>query len=108
VGSPSGDGSTIAFHAAAEGAVATSGVTRRTWITGDGRSHHLIDPRTGRPADTGLIQVTALAPTAVEAEYRAKAALLSGLDGALEWLVHGGVVVTDQLEVRAWEFERKD
>ena len=35
-------------------------------------------PSTGRPAFTGLIQVTALAPTALEAEARAKAALLSG------------------------------
>jgi thiamine biosynthesis lipoprotein len=39
------------------------------------------------------VQVTALAPTAVEAEALAKAALLSGPDGADAWLPHGGVVV---------------
>ncbi len=106
VSSPEAGGGTIAHCFASSNAVATSGVTRRTWSTGSGRSHHLIDPRTGCPSDTGLIQSTAIAPTAVEAEYRAKAALLSGLDGALEWLVHGGVVVTDELEVRAWGFRR--
>jgi thiamine biosynthesis lipoprotein len=77
----------------AEGAVATSGVTRRSWIDPDGRAaHHLIDPLSGRPADTGVLQVTAIAPTGVEAEVRAKAALLAGPDAAKEWLVHGGVV----------------
>ena len=45
----------------------------------DGRpAHHLLDPATGRPAFTGVVQATALAPTAVEAEWRAKAAVLSG------------------------------
>ena len=73
------------------GAVATSGTTRRAWSGG----HHLIDPRTGRPADTGVVQVTALAPTALEAEVLAKAALLSGRAGAAGWLVHGGAYVTD-------------
>ncbi|WP_354700939.1 hypothetical protein DSM112329_01231 [Paraconexibacter sp. AEG42_29] len=72
-------------------AVATSGVTRRAWAGG---GHHLIDPRTGSPADTGLVQVTALAPTGLLAEVRAKAALLSGPGGAADFLPDGGVAVT--------------
>lgn len=76
------------------GAVATSGVTRRVWEVDGVRSHHLIDPRTGEPADTGVLQVTALAPTALEAEVLAKTALLHGTDHAHEQLPHGGVVVT--------------
>ncbi|MDA0164498.1 FAD:protein FMN transferase [Solirubrobacter ginsenosidimutans] len=76
--------------------VATSGVGRRSWLGPDGRpAHHLLDPATGRPAFTGVVQATALAPTAVEAEWRAKAAVLSGPDGAARWLEHGGVVVLD-------------
>lgn len=70
-------------------AVATSGTTRRAWAGG----HHLIDPRTGAPADTGLVQVTALAPTGLLAEVRAKAALLCGPDGAARWLPDGGATV---------------
>jgi thiamine biosynthesis lipoprotein len=57
-----------------EEGVATSGIDRRIWDGG----HHLIDPRTGRPAWTGVIAATAVASTAVEAEALAKAALLSG------------------------------
>jgi thiamine biosynthesis lipoprotein len=69
------------------GAVATSGVDRRRWQTTDGPKHHLIDPRTHEPAHTTATTATALAPTALEAEARAKAALLTGDEG---WLVHGG------------------
>ncbi|MCW3015891.1 MAG: FAD:protein transferase [Solirubrobacterales bacterium] len=72
-------------------AVATSGVTHRVWAGG----HHLIDPRTGAPADTGVLQVTALAPTGLLAEVRAKAALLSGVSGAAAHLPDGGVLVAD-------------
>ena len=79
-----------------DGGVATSGIARRSWLDADGRpAHHLLDPSTGRPAFTGIVQVTALAPTAVEAETRVKAALLAGPGGARHWLVHGGVIVLD-------------
>jgi thiamine biosynthesis lipoprotein len=82
--------------ARAQGGVATSGVGRRSWLDARGRpAHHLLDPATGRPAYTGLVQVTALAPTALEAEIRAKAALLSGPATARDWLPDGGVLVAD-------------
>jgi len=75
-------------------AVATSGIGRRSWIDSDGKpAHHLLDPLTGRPAFTGLVQVTALAPTVVEAEWRGKSALLCGPAGAREELPHGGLLV---------------
>ena len=80
-----------------DGGVATSGITARSWLDASGApAHHLLDPATGPPAFTGVVQATALAPTALEAELRAKAALLSGPDGARGWLLpHGGVVVHD-------------
>jgi len=78
------------------GGVATSGIGRRSWLGPAGRpAHHLLDPATGRPAFTGVVQATALAPTALEAEVRAKAAVLAGPDRATAWLPHGGVVVYD-------------
>jgi thiamine biosynthesis lipoprotein len=78
------------------GGVATSGIARRSWLDHDGRvAHHLLDPSTGRPAFTGIIQATALAPTALEAETLAKAAVLGGVEGAAEWLRYGGVLVFD-------------
>ena len=44
---------------------------------------------------TGVVQATALAPTAAQAEVLAKAAVLSGPARAAEWLRHGGVIVSD-------------
>jgi thiamine biosynthesis lipoprotein len=90
------DESILHTFAVASGGVATSGVGRRSWLDGDGRpAHHLLDPATGRPAFTGIVQVTALAPTATEAESLSKAALLSGPERAEEILVHGGAIVLD-------------
>jgi thiamine biosynthesis lipoprotein len=79
------DDSVLAELTLTDGAAATSGVTRRGW--------HLLDPATGRAARTGIVQATALAPTALEAEVRAKAALLAGPLGAHAHLPHGGLLV---------------
>ena len=80
----------------ADGAVATSGISRRSWLDAEGRpAHHLLDPATGRPAFTGIVQATALAPTAVQAEIRGKAALLGGPSSAAARLPDGGVLVLD-------------
>jgi thiamine biosynthesis lipoprotein len=76
--------------------VATSGIGARSWLdTAGAPAHHLLDPATGRPAFTGVVQATAVAPTALEAEWRAKAAVLAGPAAAQRWLPCGGVVVTD-------------
>ena len=60
----------------ASGALATSSITARAW--GPGR-HHLIDPRTGLPADTEVVQATVWAETCAEAEIGSKQALLTGV-----------------------------
>ena len=76
--------------------VATSGIGRRSWRDAQGRpAHHLLDPATGRPAFTGIVLATALAPSALMAETYAKAAILSGPQGAARWLRDGGVIVLD-------------
>ena len=91
-------GEPAAILRVAGGAVATSGLGRRIWRRSDGRpAHHLLDPATGEPAWTGVISATALAPTAVEAEALAKAALLRGPVGARRTLrPYGGVLILDQ------------
>ena len=69
------------------GGVATSGLNVRIWRDRDGAfAHHLLDPSTGAPAWTGLIGVTALGATALEAETLSKLALLSGPERAREVL----------------------
>lgn len=57
---------------------ATSSVRRRRWAA----LHHLIDPRTGLPAATGLDEVSVVARTGFDAEVVAKTALLAGPDVA--------------------------
>ena len=106
IAGPLGDSSLLTF-ALSSGAVATSGISRRSWIGPDGRpGHHLLDPSTGAPVFTGVVQASALAPTAAQAEVLAKAAVLSGPERAPEWLCGGGAIVFDdgsyvRLEPRA-------
>lgn len=66
--------------------VATSAGNRRTWLRGSARMHHLVDPRTGRPATTDLVQVTAVAPTTEAADVLAKTAFLLGARAATSFL----------------------
>jgi thiamine biosynthesis lipoprotein len=90
------DGRILHTFELAHTGVATSGIGRRSWLDGSGRpAHHLLDPASGRPAFTGIVQVTALAPSAALAEIHAKAAILSGPRLAHARLPHGGVIVYD-------------
>lgn len=99
VDNPLGPGEAASFELV-RGGVATSGLRTRIWRQGNGFAHHLIDPATGTPAWTGLVQVTALATTATEAEVSAKAALLEGPSAArLRLADHGGVLVHDSGEI---------
>jgi thiamine biosynthesis lipoprotein len=61
---------------------ATSGITKRHWAD----AHHLIDPRTARPARTDLREVSVLASSAADAEIYAKVAMLLGSADAPKWL----------------------
>ncbi len=60
------------------GGIATTGRDRRRWQRGGREHHHLIDPRTGAPAETELLRVTVVASDAVEAEFAAKSLFLGG------------------------------
>ena len=76
---PDGEGWPVGFAGTTalldDHAAATSSVLRRRW--GDGL-HHVIDPRTGLPAASGLVEVSVVTRTAVDAEIVAKAALIAG------------------------------
>ena len=66
------------------GGLATSGRDRRRWTRGGEEQHHLIDPTTGRPAETDVLRVTVAAVSAAEAEVWAKSLFLAGSSAALE------------------------
>jgi len=73
-----------------DGGVATSGTTHRRWLRGGAVQHHLIDARTGRPADSRWTEVTVVAPTCLDADVAAKAAFLLSDDGP-GWLDERGL-----------------
>ncbi len=79
---PDGEGETIALDG---GALATSSTTVRRWRRGTVSLHHLVDPRTGGPADSPWRTVTVAAPTCIDANTAATAAIVLGVDG-LAWL----------------------
>ncbi len=61
-----------------EGAICTSTCARRRWQLNGEPKHHLIDPRTGKPAESGVVSATVIAESAVKAETLAKSALILG------------------------------
>jgi thiamine biosynthesis lipoprotein len=78
-----GDGSEPLLLAG--GALATTGALVRRWGRGAEQAHHLIDPRTGAPAESPWRLVTVHAPTCLVAEAAATAAWLIG-ERAPAWL----------------------
>jgi FAD:protein FMN transferase len=86
------------------GALATSSVTAPSWSPG---LRHLIDPRTGRPADTGVLQATVWADTCSEAEIRSEEALLEGLP-ALQRLSAVLVMTDGRIVMNLQPMERRE
>jgi thiamine biosynthesis lipoprotein len=99
----------LAVLRAADTAVATSSTMRRRWRTQDGFAHHLIDPRTGRPADSDVVSATVCAGTVAGAEVMAKQLLLLGKHAARRYAddnripcvlvdANGCLIVSDAME----------
>ena len=71
-------GDDLAVVALADLAVATSSIRVNRWVA-DGRVvHHLLDPRTGEPAERGLIAVTVAGPDPAWAEVWSKVLFVGG------------------------------
>ncbi len=69
------------------GGLATSSTTVRSWQLGPRRVHHIIDPATGRPADSCWRTVSVAAGTCIDANTASTAAIIRGA-AAPGWL-HG-------------------
>lgn len=59
-------------------AIATSGIIKRKGIKDNKPWHHIIDPRTGKPAKTDILTATVVADTATEADIWAKSIVILG------------------------------
>jgi thiamine biosynthesis lipoprotein len=74
-------GPTVALDS---GGLATSSTTVRRWCSGTVELHHLVDPRTGRPAESPWRTVSVAAKTCVDANVASTASFL--LEDAPGWL----------------------
>lgn len=88
--------------------IVTSGSNERFFIKEGVRYHHLLDPRTGRPACSGLFGVTVISEKSVTADALTTALFLLGMEKGLPLLTHfqaeavfltedGRIFVTDGL-----------
>jgi FAD:protein FMN transferase len=97
----------------ASGGLATSSVAVRRWQTGSGTAHHLIDPLTGRSADSVWRTVSVSAGSCLDANIASTATIIRG-DKAVPWLEALGLpsrlVRTDGtvLHVGGWPSEGDD
>jgi thiamine biosynthesis lipoprotein len=66
--------------------VATSGRDYRRWQQNGVWRHHIIDPRSGLPAETDVLSATVIAPDLIWAEISAKTAFILGSQAGLAWL----------------------
>ena len=67
--------------------LATSSITWRRWKNSEGHSaHHIVDPRTGRPAASDYVQATILHPDLAVAEVLAKCMIILGSAEGPAWL----------------------
>ncbi|HTI35199.1 MAG TPA: FAD:protein FMN transferase, partial [Miltoncostaea sp.] len=73
------------------GALATSGVERRNWMRDGVRRHHIVDPASGLPAETGLWSATAVAGSCAQAEVAATAAFVLGAGAGAALLARLGM-----------------
>ena len=102
-------------------AMATSSVVKRSWRDPNhGVVHHIIDPRTGVPAMSDLLQVTVLARDLAVAEQYAKCLIVLGSAGGFPWIADrrsdiayigvqqdGQIRVSDNIGLYAKEWEVK-
>lgn len=66
--------------------IATSGVNYRHWLKDGIWKHHIIDPRTGEPAQTDIISATVIASEVIQAEAAAKTVMILGSRSGKAWL----------------------
>jgi len=67
------------------GGLASSGTAVRRWRAGGAELHHIVDPRTGRPAETPWRTVSVAAASCVDANIASTAAIVLGR-AAKAWL----------------------
>lgn len=86
INDPLDEAGSLALLQLRQAGIATSGKDYRRWKQDGKWYHHIIDPRTGLPAQTDLLTVSVIAPDVTQAEMAAKTVFILGLKASLEWL----------------------
>jgi thiamine biosynthesis lipoprotein len=82
--------------------VVTSGCNERFFIKDGVRYHHIIDPRTGGPAQSGLLSVTAVCSSSVDADALTTALFVLGAKEGLKLLNllnAEAIFITDEFKI---------
>lgn len=82
--------------------IVTSGDYEKYFIEGSKRYHHIIDPTTGYPSDSGIISATIVSGSSMEADALSTAVFVSGLDFGMELIYKtnvNGVIITKDKKV---------
>ncbi len=78
------EGSYIGVISAKDKAIVSSGDYQRYFEKDGVRYHHIIDPRTGYPADSGLIGTTIISELSIDADALSTATFVLGLEKGME------------------------
>jgi thiamine biosynthesis lipoprotein len=87
-------GEPVAHHSLYSGALVMSTVVIRRWTRDGAQHHHIVDPRSGRSADTDLLAVAVADQSAARGEALAKAAIIAGESA--------GAALLRASDVKAW------
>jgi thiamine biosynthesis lipoprotein len=91
-------------------AVATSGDYWRYFLLGERRVHHILNPKTGQPADTSM-SVTVIAENCIDADALSTSVFVLGPEKGkelLDFLGIKGLIVTSDEQIitsKAWNFQ---
>lgn len=86
--------------------IVTSGSNERFFIQRGRRYHHIIDPRTGEPSQSGLLSITAVCGGSADADALTTSAFVLGPENGMKLIRLLGaeaVLVTERLDVLASE-----
>jgi thiamine biosynthesis lipoprotein len=100
-------GECIGAVAVTDKTVVTSGDYVRYFVKDNIRYHHILDPRTGYPSDSGVMSVTIIAESSIDADALSTAAFILGLEEGMKFINRissvDAIFITKDKEVYATE-----
>lgn len=91
ISNPDNDGEYIGIISASDISVITSGDYERYFEIDGKKYHHILDPKTGYPADSGLRSVTIISPNAALGDMLSTKCFVAGFEASKEILDQFGV-----------------